>query len=168
MIHVHALGRLTRNVQTKPRANTARRTLPTSRKSRKGSNSSGSGAAPSGDGFSSASWPRSFMASSKRDRYFWRPRRGEPSPWPSSPGARSPLGLWRISPTPSGSPPESGSGEPVRSGVEPRDRPPGAEASDRKGGGEEDERGSARSRSRWNRGSEARRSAAAEGAKHQV
>lgn len=132
----------------------------------KGSNSSGSDP-PSWAGFSLASWPRSFMASSKRDRYFWRPRRGEPL---RSSDARSPLGLCRTPPmsssreTPCGSL-QPGRGEPLLSGVAVWERLPNPEASGRKGDGlgedEDDDHGSVLSRSRWKRGSVGRRDAPA-------
>lgn len=156
--------RLTRYLQTKTLTNTASRTLPISLKTLKGSNSSGSDA-PSWAGFSLASWPRSFMASSKRDRYFWRPRRGEP---PTSSDTRSPLGLCRRPPTSSssdvaGSSQQSGSGEPLLSGVALRERLPRPVASGRKGDGlgeeEGDDHSSVLSRSRWKRGSVGRRDA---------
>lgn len=142
----------TRYLQTKTLTKTARRTLPTSRKTRNGSNSSTS-ESPSCAGFSLASWLRSFMASSKRDKYWWRPRRGEP------PASSDAFALWRSPPT---SPsrdalrgwPKSGSGEPRLSGVAVWERAPGL--------GEGEDHGSDLSRSRWKRGSTERRPAAAE------
>lgn len=150
-------GRLTRYLQTKTLTNTARRTLPTSLKILKGSSSSESDPA-SWAGFSLASWLRSFMASSKRDKYWWKPRRGELLR--SSDGARSPLALCLKPPSSSSSDAPrvsllSGRGEPLLSGVEVR--LPWPEASGRKGDGlwEEDDmdQGSVLSRSRWKRGS---------------
>lgn len=147
--------RLTRYLQTKTLTKTARRTLPMSRKTLKGSNSSES-ELPSSAGFSLVSWPRSFMASSKRERYDAgrKPRRGEAL---RSSDGRSPLGLRRMPPMsssedpPVGSLESSGRGEPLLSGVElwewlpiPGD-----------GLGEaEDDHGS---KGRWNRGSVGRR-----------
>lgn len=91
---------LTKYLQMNTLTAIARTTLPTSRKIRKASSSSGP-EAPSWAGFSLASWSRSLIASSKRDRYCCRPRRGErgsPSP------ARSPRTRCRGSPGLSSSP----------------------------------------------------------------
>ncbi len=69
---------LTRYWHTKTRTKTARATLQTSRTRRNESSSScSSSPPPSWDVFSAHSCPRSFMASSKRDRYFCRPLRGD-------------------------------------------------------------------------------------------
>ncbi len=67
---------LTRYWQTKMRTKTARATLQTSRK-RQNESSSSSSPPSSWDVFSALSCPRSFMASSKRDRYVCRPPRGD-------------------------------------------------------------------------------------------
>lgn len=143
-----------------------------SRKILKGSNSSESDP-PSCTGFSLASWPRSFMASSKRDRYFWRPGRGELL---RSSDIRSPLGLCRIPPMSSSRDPPWGSLKPGRddalfSGVALWERLPCPEASGRKGDGrredEDDDNGSVLSRSRWKCGSVGRRhTPAAAGKQH--
>lgn len=159
-------SRLTRYLQTKTLTKTARRTLPMSLKILKASNSSESDP-PSWTGFSLASWPRSFMASSKRDRYFWRPRRGEPL---RSSDTRSPLGLCRIPAMSSSREPPWGSlkpgrGEPLLSGVLLWERLPSPETSGRKGDGlaedEDEDHGSVLSRSRWKWGSVGRRDAPA-------
>ena len=118
---------LTRYWQTETLTNTARSRLPISLNILKTSNSSGS-ESPSSAAFSlaTASCPRSFMASSNRDRYVCRPLRGEPL---GSSEGLSPLGLCR---TPAATPlkssrlpptgsPRSGSGEPLLSGVELRE-----------------------------------------------
>ena len=153
--------RLTRYWQTDTRTNTAKRRLPISLNILKTSNSSGS-ESPSSAAFSlaTASCPRSFMASSNRDRYVCRPLRGEPL---GSSKGLSPLGLCRTPATPlkssrlppKGSP-RSRRGEPLLSGVELREWA----ASWRKGEGLGEEvvgHGSVLSRSRWNLGSAGRR-----------
>lgn len=150
---------LTRYLQTKSLTKTARRTLPTSLKTMKGSNSSESDPL-SCAGFSLASWPRSFMASSKRDKYFWRPGRGELF---KSSVARSPLVLFRMLARSSSREPlrdslKPGRGEPLLSGVALWERLPCAE----EGLGEDDEEsGSVLARSRWKCGSVERREAPA-------
>lgn len=145
-------SRLTRYLQTKSLTNTASRTLPTSLKILKGSNSSESDP-PSCAGFSLASWPRSFIASSKRDRYFWRPGRGEPL---RSSVTRSPLGLFRMPPISSSSEPQWGSQKPGRgealfSGVALWERLTWAVWGLRED--DDDDNGSVLSRSRWKWGS---------------
>lgn len=168
--HIHHINtvstasRLTRYLQTKTLTKTARRMLPMSLKILKGSNSSASDP-PSWAGFSLASWPRSFIASSNRDRYFWRPRRGEPL---MSSDTRSPLGLCRIPMSSSSEPPcgsqMPGRGEPLLSGVALWERLLSPEASGRKGDGlgeEDEDHGSVLSRSRWKWGSVGRRVAPA-------
>lgn len=122
---------LTRYLQTKSLTNTARRMLPTIRKILKASKSSTSGP-PSCAGFSLANWPRSFMASSKRDRYFCRPGRGELL---RSSDRRSPLGLCLRPPMsssrePPRCSPRLGSGEPLLSGVALCERLPCSETSE--------------------------------------
>lgn len=150
---------LTRYLQTKSLTKTARRTLPTSLKTTKGSNSSESEPL-SCTGFSLASWPRSFMASSKRDKYFWRPGRGELF---KSSDTRSPLVLFRMPARSSSREPlrdslKPGRGEALLSGVALWERLPCAE----EGLGEDDEEtGSVLSRSRWKWGSVGRREAPA-------
>lgn len=148
---------LTRYVQTKSLTKTARRTLPTSLKTTKGSNSSESEPL-SCPGFSLVSWPRSFMASSKRDKYFWRPGRGELF---SSSDTRSPLVLFRMPARSSSREPlreslKPGRGEALLSGVALWERLPCAEESL---GEDDEETDSVLSRSRWKRGSVERREA---------
>lgn len=118
------LTRLTRYLQTKTLTKIARRILPTSLKSLKESNSSGSELAASWACFSLASWPLSFMASSKRDRYFCNPLRGD-SEWLGSSAANwaSPRGLCRTpgvtslsTPTPPSTTLLPGRGDPFLSG----------------------------------------------------
>lgn len=122
--------RLTKYLQTNSLTNTARRMLPMTRKILKASKSSTSDPS-SCAGFSLANWPRSFMASSKRDRYFCRPRRGEPL-WSSD--RRSPRGLCLRPPMsssrePPRCSPRLGSGEPLLSGVALCERLPCSETS---------------------------------------
>lgn len=163
---------LTRYLQTKSRTKTARRTLPMSLKILKGSKSSES-APPSCTDFSLASWPRNFMASSKRDRYFWMPGRGELL---RSSDTRSTLGLCLSPPMSSSREPPCGSlkpgrGEALLSGVALWERLPCPVASGRKGDGlgedEDDENGSVLLRSRWKWGSVGRRDAPAAGVRQQ-
>lgn len=150
---------LTRYLQTKSLTKTARRMLPTSLKTMKGSNSSESEPL-SCAGFSLASWPRSFIASSKRDKYFWSPGRDELF---KSSDTRSPLVLFRM-PARSSSRElqrdslKPGRGEARRSGVALWERLP---CPDERLGEDDEETGSVLSRSRWKLGSVDRREAPA-------
>lgn len=133
--------------------------LPNSRKTMKGSNSSESEPL-SWAGFSLASWPRSFMASSKRDKYFWRTGWAELF---NSSDTRSPLVLFRMPARSSSREPvrdslKPGRGEALLSGVALWERLPCPE----EGLGEDDEESvSVLSRSRWKRGSVERQEAPA-------
>lgn len=152
-------AKLTKYLQTKTLTNTARITLPTSRKSLKESSSSVSELL-SWAAFSLANWPFSFMASSKRDRYFWMPLWGEPREWSSV--ANSPRGLCLTTPPRSSSrnPPllksslMSGKGEPLRSGVSLGSERNGESLLVATRGVDQED--SFLSKSRWNRGSTTR------------